>query len=101
MAAEPRGTELNMEQRSRSQSIHGIGGVASETAGSSAPYFWAIDARICMAFTPAALLTVHLPLLSNHCTPAWSRIGLTCIVVHCAACIANLNPWRSNLSPFL
>jgi hypothetical protein len=64
MACEPIGGALNIAARSLSQSIHGTGAVASESAGSSAPYFLAIDARIVIARTPASLLTVHLPSLS-------------------------------------
>ena len=79
----------------------GIGLVAIELAGSSAPYFCAIDARIVIALMPASLLTVHFPESSNHFPPDCSRMGLNWIMVHCAACIANLKPWRTNLSPSL
>ena len=84
-----------------SQSICGSGLVAMESAGSSAPYCLAIEARAVMALTPASLLIVHLPLASNHWPPWVIRIGLNWIMVHCAACMANLKPWRVNLLPSL
>ena len=101
MATGGMGWQLNIEQRSLSQSIWGNGKVAIESAGSSAPYWRAIEARMVIAFTPASLLMVHLPLASNHWPPTWETIGLSWIIVHCAACMANLNPWRVNLFPCL
>ena len=101
MACGPMGGALNIAARSFSQSIHGTGAVASESAGSSAPYCLVIDARMVIARTPASLLTVHLPSLSNHWPPACRRIGLNWKAVHCEACIAHLNPWRVNFEPSL
>src|ERR1700738_2597395 len=86
------GRQKNIETRSLNQSSFGSGLVAMESAGSSAPYCLAIEARIVIAFTPAALLTVHLPLASNQAPPHCSRIGLNWIIVQGAACIANLKP---------
>src|SRR5262249_25687334 len=95
------GCAQNIEQRSFSQSICGIGLVQVDTAGSSAPYCLAIEARSVIAFTPAGLLTVHLPAASNQAPPHWIRIGLNWIMVHCAVCIANLKPCRTNVLPSL
>src|ERR1700719_1832523 len=95
------GWQKNIDTRSLNQSSCGSGLVAIESAGSSAPYCRAIDARIVIALTPAALLTVHFPAASNQAPPHWIRIGLNWIIVHGAACMANLNPWRTNLLPSL
>src|SRR2546427_7836920 len=101
MATGGMGWQLNIEQRSLSQSIWGNGKVAIESAGSSAPYWRAIEARMVIAFTPASLLMGHLPLASNHCPPSWETIGLNWIIVHCAACMADLKPRRGDFFPLL
>src|SRR5256885_8276002 len=99
MATGGMGWQLNIEQRSLSQSIWGNGKVAIESAGSSAPYWRAIEARVGIAFTPASLLMVDLPLAAEHRPPTWEAIGLSWIIVHCAARMANLNPRRGDMVP--
>src|SRR5260370_42281462 len=95
------GWQKNIEHRSLNQSSWGSGLVAMVSAGSSAPYFLAIEARTVMALMPASLLIVHLPSLSNQAPPAPIRMGLNWITVHPAACLANFKPGRGNLSPAL
>ena len=101
MAAGGIGWQLNIDVRSLSQSIMGKGAWVIESAGSSAPYCLAMEARMVRAFTPASLLMVHLPSLSNHWPPAWTTIGWSWIMVHCDENMANLNPCRTNLLPSL
>src|SRR2546425_6843209 len=99
MATGGMGWQLNIEQRSLSQSIWGNGKVAIESAGSSAPYWRAIEARVVIPFTPASLLVVHLPLAANHWPPTWETIGLSLIIFHFAGGMADLDPWAGQLFP--
>src|SRR5690349_16432910 len=95
------GWHQNIEARSLSQSICGSGLVAIDSAGSSAPYSLAMEARSFIALTPAALLMGHLPDAANQLPPAPTRIGLNCTMVHCGACMANLKPCRVKRLPSL